>query len=219
MVWSIKFIKYRENKLVTTYAQNVRIWLKHNLGSVLAIGQLYHQSATAPRCTTQQRDVRGLPLPVVFDTAEVHPSLISDYKSHKDNTTTRILKKSAEPASCPTATKKMRVQALLTAGSSSRAVSQEEVDQLVTRYIVKATCSLSTVEKESFIDVVEGLAPGWTVLTRRTLSVNIYYAHKSMIDRLKTEMESTKYVCTTADIWSTNNKSYLGMTAHWIDCL
>ena len=65
MVWSIQFIKYRENKLiVTTYVQNVRIWLRHKLASVLAIGQLYHQSVTAPRCTTQLRDVRGLPLPV-----------------------------------------------------------------------------------------------------------------------------------------------------------
>jgi len=46
------------------YVQNVRLWLKHKLASVLAIGQLDHQSATAPRCTTQLRDVRGLPLPV-----------------------------------------------------------------------------------------------------------------------------------------------------------
>ena len=50
-------------KKVTTYVQNVRLWLKHKLASMLAIGQLYHQSATALRCTTQLRDVRGLPLP------------------------------------------------------------------------------------------------------------------------------------------------------------
>jgi len=56
MVCNMKFIKYRENKLiVTTYVQNVRLWLKHKLASVLTIGQLYHQSATAPRCTTQMR--------------------------------------------------------------------------------------------------------------------------------------------------------------------
>ena len=42
----------------------MRFWLKHKLASVLAIGQLYHQSATALRCTTQLRDVRGLTLPV-----------------------------------------------------------------------------------------------------------------------------------------------------------
>jgi len=47
-----------------TYVQNVHLWLKHKLASVLAIGQLYHQSATAPGCTTQLQDVHGLPLPV-----------------------------------------------------------------------------------------------------------------------------------------------------------
>uniref|UniRef100_A0A8C1R4X3 Hermes trasposase DNA-binding domain-containing protein n=1 Tax=Cyprinus carpio TaxID=7962 RepID=A0A8C1R4X3_CYPCA len=29
--------------------------------------------------------------------------------------------------------------------------------------------------------------------------------------------ESLDHVCTTVDIWSLNNKSYLGMTVHWID--
>jgi len=44
------------------YVQNVHLWLKHKLASVLVIGQLYHQSATAPGCTTQLWDVHGLPL-------------------------------------------------------------------------------------------------------------------------------------------------------------
>ena len=43
---------------------NVRLWLKYKLVRVLAIGRLYHQSATDPHCTTQLRDVRGLPLHV-----------------------------------------------------------------------------------------------------------------------------------------------------------
>jgi len=61
----MKFIKYRENKsIVTTYVHNVRIWLKHKLASVLAIGQLHPQSATAPGCTTQLQDTCGLSLPV-----------------------------------------------------------------------------------------------------------------------------------------------------------
>ena len=60
-----KFIKYRENKLIVTrYVQNVCLWFKHKLASVLAIGQLHHQSATAPDCTTQLHDTCGLSLPV-----------------------------------------------------------------------------------------------------------------------------------------------------------
>jgi len=52
-----------QRKQIGSYVQNVRLWLKHKLESVLAIGKLYYQSATAPRCTTQLRDVRSQPLP------------------------------------------------------------------------------------------------------------------------------------------------------------
>jgi len=57
MLWNIKFIKYKENKLIITkYVQNVRLWHEHKHASVLAIGQLHHQSATAPSCTTHAVD-------------------------------------------------------------------------------------------------------------------------------------------------------------------
>jgi len=49
MVWNIKFIKYRENKLIVTkFVQNVR----HKHASAFVIGQLRHQSATTPSRVT-----------------------------------------------------------------------------------------------------------------------------------------------------------------------
>ena len=57
MVWNIKFIKYRENKLIVTkYVLNVRLWHEHKHARVLGIGQLHHQSATAPCSTTHTVD-------------------------------------------------------------------------------------------------------------------------------------------------------------------
>ena len=76
---------------------------------------------------------------------------------------------------------------------------------------------LSTVGKKSLIDLVECLAPKRTELIRKTLFTEIDDTHNSMTDRLKAQMNSAEYVCMTADIWSTNNKSYFGITAHWID--
>jgi len=46
-------VQRTQKLMVTTYVQNVRLWLKHELASVLAIVHLYHQSVTAPCCTTQ----------------------------------------------------------------------------------------------------------------------------------------------------------------------
>jgi len=55
-----KFIMYRENKLtVTRYVQNVHHWYEHKHASVLAIGQLCHQSATDPRRATRAADAVG----------------------------------------------------------------------------------------------------------------------------------------------------------------
>jgi len=52
-----KFIKYRENKLtVTMYVQNIHHWHEDKHASLLAIGQLHHQSATAPSLTTHAAD-------------------------------------------------------------------------------------------------------------------------------------------------------------------
>ena len=46
-----------ENKLIVTkYVQNVRLWHEHKHAKVLDIGQLHHQSATAPTCTTYTVD-------------------------------------------------------------------------------------------------------------------------------------------------------------------
>jgi len=49
-------------KKTESHVQNVRLWLKLKLGSMLAIDKLHHQSATAPGCTAQLCNVRGLPL-------------------------------------------------------------------------------------------------------------------------------------------------------------
>ena len=38
-----------------------------------------------------------------------------------------------------------------------------------------------------------------------------------MTEQLIQELGAVEYVCTTADIWSKNNKSFFGVTAHWID--
>ena len=60
MVWNIKFIKYRENKLIVTkYVQNVRHRHVYKHASAFAIGQLRHQSATVTIRATHAVDAVG----------------------------------------------------------------------------------------------------------------------------------------------------------------
>jgi len=70
-----------EREITFTFAKNVRLWLKHKLVSVLAIGQLYHQSATAPRCTPRLRDVHGLLLSVISSSKPVSCTFLDIFYS------------------------------------------------------------------------------------------------------------------------------------------
>ena len=57
MKHKVRQVGCRENKLIVTrYVQNVRHWHEHKHASVLAIGQLRHQSATVPSRATHAAD-------------------------------------------------------------------------------------------------------------------------------------------------------------------
>ena len=93
---------------------------------------------------------------------------------------------------------------------TSPTLAQARLDKLILNYIVHGMRPLSSVEDKSFIELVEGLQPKPTknVMTRKTLGVRTDEAHRNMLQCVRDSLESTSYVCTTADIWSTNNKSY-----------
>ncbi|CAH1106494.1 unnamed protein product [Psylliodes chrysocephalus] len=38
-----------------------------------------------------------------------------------------------------------------------------------------------------------------------------------MVEEIKTLLSNTQFVCSTADIWSSKNRSFMGSTCHWID--
>ena len=52
---------------------------------------------------------------------------------------------------------------------------------------------------------------------RKTFSKDLDKAYEAMEKELKKKIEAQEYVSATADIWSANNKSFMGVTIHWID--
>lgn len=38
-----------------------------------------------------------------------------------------------------------------------------------------------------------------------------------MVTSIKDDLKRAKYVCTTADLWSSYRRSYMGVTCHWLD--
>jgi len=91
-------------------------------------------------------------------------------------------------------------------------VSQSTVNKLVQDYIVAEMCPLRTVETSSFIALITGLCPTASVMSRKSLAVNIKVEYEKMFSTIKTRLSTVNYVCTTADIGSSNNRSFLEMT-------
>ncbi|KAL7403826.1 hypothetical protein ABVT39_005538 [Epinephelus coioides] len=83
-------------------------------------------------------------------------------------------------------------------------VTQNELKKLVAGYIIEDMLPLSTIESPRFRKILSKIpAPG------KTFCSYLDKCHKDMESNLKITFESLEYVSTTADIWSTNNKSYL----------
>lgn len=54
------------------------------------------------------------------------------------------------------------------------------------------------------------------VMSRRTIGRKISTNYSKLKNDLREKLKSVKYVCTTADIWSTKHRSFMGITAHWV---
>lgn len=79
---------------------------------------------------------------------------------------------------------------------------------------------LRTVETRALKALVIGLCQSGdiSIMTRKTLKSRIKTCYDDMITELKNALAKAQYECTTADIWSSCNRSFLGMTAHWFKC-
>lgn len=79
---------------------------------------------------------------------------------------------------------------------------------------------LSTIELPRFKKILDKIpATRKPTSDRKTFSHYLDKCYSDMESKLKRTFESLDHVSTTADIWSANNKSYLGMTVHWIDSI
>lgn len=75
---------------------------------------------------------------------------------------------------------------------------------------------ISLVEDPYFIELIEGLS-GVKPMSRLTLQNHLFDTMMSIKADMIAVFEKQPWVCTTADIWSANNKSYMGVTCHFID--
>ncbi|KAE9533460.1 hypothetical protein AGLY_009098, partial [Aphis glycines] len=138
----------------------------------------------------------------------VHSTIMSKVKEYK------ILKMSGNSK------KENLKQTKLYQSGSNKSCSKQEVNDLVFEYIVCEMRPLATVEKRSFKKLILGLTKSndeSIIPNRKQMLKLLKNSYNSYVSMLSDLIQKSKYICTTADIWSANNKSYLGMTCHFID--
>ncbi|XP_041837775.1 uncharacterized protein LOC121637653 isoform X2 [Melanotaenia boesemani] len=96
-----------------------------------------------------------------------------------------------------------------------------DVRRLVAEYVVEDALPLSTIESSAFQKLISKIPVGSSdkrvLPDRKTFAKDLDKAYEAMEKELKKKIDAQDYVSATADIWSVNNKSFMGVTIHWID--
>ncbi|XP_071777334.1 uncharacterized protein zbedx [Centroberyx gerrardi] len=99
----------------------------------------------------------------------------------------------------------------------SKCMTQSKIDDLIFNFIVEDCQSFYLLEQPGFRKLIAGLTEGLKSMDRVTLFTKVDLGFSSMREELMAKLSNVQYVCTTADIWTANNRSFFGMTCHWID--
>jgi hypothetical protein len=94
---------------------------------------------------------------------------------------------------------------------------QKRIDAKVLSYVVAEALPISTVSSESFREMLREIDDRVNVLCSKTLRRNIAAEFTRFKLDLKVRFSKASCICLTADIWGSKNRSFLGVTAHWIE--
>uniref|UniRef100_A0A3Q2GKC2 BED-type domain-containing protein n=1 Tax=Cyprinodon variegatus TaxID=28743 RepID=A0A3Q2GKC2_CYPVA len=104
-----------------------------------------------------------------------------------------------------------------TSNTNLRTHIQEHFDKLILNFIVQGMHPLHTVNRPEYRQLFSEILPSRHLISRRTLGRLLDKEHSSMKTALVDVMSKQSHLCTNADAWSSNNRSFLGVSVHWID--
>ncbi|XP_047677384.1 uncharacterized protein LOC125146007 [Tachysurus fulvidraco] len=113
----------------------------------------------------------------------------------------------------PTTTSSIKQTTLV----NSRTVSQRPIDKAIVTYVVQGLQPFHVVEEQAFQDFVKELQPNAKIMSRLTLRSMIDDASRGMKRAVTEAMRGVDHIATTTDCWSVRRRSFIGVTAHWID--
>ena len=94
--------------------------------------------------------------------------------------------------------------------------SPTTVRRLISEYVVEDVLPLSTVESPAFRKLI-GRISSAPIPDRKSFTQHLDKAYDEMEKKVKEALENIDSASTTADVWTAHNRSYFGMTVHWIN--
>ena len=99
---------------------------------------------------------------------------------------------------------------------SKSTVCPTRLRTLISEYIIEDMLPLSTVESQAFRRLIGGISSA-QVPDRKSITLHLDKVFEDMKQKVKAALDAIDAVSTTTDVWTGHNRSYLGMTAHWIN--
>ena len=94
-------------------------------------------------------------------------------------------------------------------------IPAQKMQSLLSEYIIEDMHPL-TVESTAFRRLINNIC-ATQIPDRKSFTLHLDGVYDSMLCKIQQILEKIDVVCTTVDTWTAHHRSYLGMTAHWID--
>ncbi|XP_060866729.1 uncharacterized protein LOC132942408 [Metopolophium dirhodum] len=102
----------------------------------------------------------------------------------------------------------------------TKKLTKQQINKVVFDYIIDEMKPLVTCEKPSFQKLImelSGITDTALLPNRKQLASDLKERYTTYKITLSELVKKHLYICITADIWTANNKSFMGMTCHFID--
>ena len=103
--------------------------------------------------------------------------------------------------------------------STTKKVSQHEFQSGLLNMLLEDMQPIAIVERSGFQKFCARFLPHVSLPSRRTLTRQVSDAYKTSKQEMIAELQNVKHVSCTADLWSSHNRSFIGMTVHYINPL
>ena len=106
---------------------------------------------------------------------------------------------------------------IIYASNHNKTLSQADIDRMILDFAIDGLLQFRFVSLPSFNRIIRAISPKYNVIGESTLKRRYGDLATTISQNIKSMLNDVSYVATTSDGWSIRGRSFVGVTAHWID--